>query len=134
MPLPFWVRPLVRLFVSELVRYIPELFSRVFDDAAGFDFEAAAFDSGTCPADCPGPSLDFCLGPVRDALSTRLLAVETLIVDHLGLVLLAFFALGFAAAKVHTRWAAPARAPRPHGRPDPRGRGDHQLGLHRGGH
>ena len=134
MPLPFWVRPLVRLVISELARQIALFYRHFPDDVAGFDFEGAALDAGTCPADCPAPSVEFCLGPFRDTLWAWALAGETLICDHLGLAFLVVFVLGFLAAKAHTRWATPVRAPRPHGRPDPRGHGDDQLGLHRGGH
>ena len=136
MPLPTWVGPLVRVIVTELAPYFVDTWRAVrrpADDAASLDLAEVAFSTGTCPASCPAPSLEFCLGPVRDALRAWASAGESFVCNHLGFCLLVVFALGFLTARAHASWTAPARAPRPHGRPEPGRRDEHRLGLHDGG-
>ena len=112
------VTTLVREATLALVR--PPAAPPVAGPAAGL----TAFDTElpTCPAACPGPSFDFCVEPLLNAVAESAARWEEKLWEarsyvFVALLLVAAFALG--------RWTAPAQVRRPHGRrwPDARAGG-----------
>ena len=112
------VTTLVREVTLALVRP-PVAVPAPFPAAAAEEFD---FELPTCPASCPGPTVDVCVDAfvaVVVAAAARWEDVLWEIRVYLGVVglVIVAFALG--------RWTAPAQARRPHGRrwPDARAGG-----------